>query len=214
MTMRPIGSIGWRTVVSGGSVQFMSAESSNPTTETSSGTLSPARRAALIAPSAIGSLAQTMPVIPRASSRIGRGLRRLERVQRVGDVVGAELEPASAAMRSRARSILRRDGTWSRGPTSSPIRVWPSEIRWPIACSTATASSHETRGNAEPVDAGVDEDRRQAALGQPAIVPVRRVGLGVQAAGEDDARDLLLQQQVDVVGLGHATDRLGAQDRA
>ena len=37
MTMRPIGSIGWRTVVSGGSVQFMSAESSKPTTETSVG---------------------------------------------------------------------------------------------------------------------------------------------------------------------------------
>ena len=28
ITMRPIASMGWRTVVSGGSVQFMSAESS------------------------------------------------------------------------------------------------------------------------------------------------------------------------------------------
>ena len=37
MTIRPIGSIGWRTVVSGGSVQVMSAESSKPTTETSPG---------------------------------------------------------------------------------------------------------------------------------------------------------------------------------
>ena len=62
MTRRPIDSIGWRTVVSGGSVQFMSAESSNPTTETSPGTVMPARRAARIAPSAIGSLAQTIPV--------------------------------------------------------------------------------------------------------------------------------------------------------
>ena len=43
---------------------------------------------------------------------------------------------------------------------------------------------------------------------------VRRIGLGVQAAGEDDARHLLLEQQVDVVGLGDAADRLGAQDRA
>ena len=41
MTIRPIGSIGWRTVVSGGSVQFMRAESSKPTTETSPGTLLP-----------------------------------------------------------------------------------------------------------------------------------------------------------------------------
>ena len=35
MTIRPIRSIGWRTVVSGGSVQLISAESSKPTTETS-----------------------------------------------------------------------------------------------------------------------------------------------------------------------------------
>jgi len=38
----PIASIGWRTVVNGGSVQFMKAESSNPTTDTSSGTVQPA----------------------------------------------------------------------------------------------------------------------------------------------------------------------------
>ena len=31
------------------------------------------------------------------------------------------------------------------------------------------------------------------ALGEAAVVVVRRVGLGVQAAGEDDARDLLLR---------------------
>ena len=63
-------SIGWRTVVSGGSVQFIRAESSKPTTETSSGTRSPARLAARIAPRAIGSLAHTMPVMPRASRRV------------------------------------------------------------------------------------------------------------------------------------------------
>ena len=37
MIVRPIDSIGWRTVVSGGSVQFISAESSKPTTVTSCG---------------------------------------------------------------------------------------------------------------------------------------------------------------------------------
>ena len=42
---------------------------------------------------------------------------------------------------------------------------------------------------------------------------VRRVGLRVEAAGEDDARDLLLEQQVDIVRLGDAADRLGAQHR-
>src|SRR5207247_372211 len=42
----PIDSIGCLTVVSGGSVQFMNAESSYPTTETSPGTDRPARRMA------------------------------------------------------------------------------------------------------------------------------------------------------------------------
>src|SRR6266550_7925207 len=62
MTRRPIDSIGWRTVVRGGSVQFMRKESSNPTTDTSPGTVIRARRAARIAPSAVGSLAQMIPV--------------------------------------------------------------------------------------------------------------------------------------------------------
>ena len=66
---------------------------------------------------------------------------------------------------------------------------------------------------AEALDRRVDEDGRQLALGQPGVVVVRRVLLGVQAAGEDDARDLLLEQQVDVVRLGDAAGRLGAQDR-
>src|SRR6185295_10769995 len=62
MTRRPIVSIGWRTVVSGGSMLLIRAESSKPTIDTLPGTLSPARRTARIAPRAIGSLAQTMPV--------------------------------------------------------------------------------------------------------------------------------------------------------
>ena len=42
---------------------------------------------------------------------------------------------------------------------------------------------------------------------------VWRVGLRVEAAGEDHARHLLLEQQVDIVRLGHAPDRLRAQHR-
>ena len=42
---------------------------------------------------------------------------------------------------------------------------------------------------------------------------VRRVLLRVQAAGEHDPRDLLLEQQLDVLRLGHAARGLGAQDR-
>ena len=64
---RPIASIGWRTVVSGGSVKRINAESSNPTTDTSPGTCSPRRRTARIAPRASGSLAQTTAVTPVAS---------------------------------------------------------------------------------------------------------------------------------------------------
>ena len=65
----------------------------------------------------------------------------------------------------------------------------------------------------EPVDGGVDQDRGQAAFGEPGVVRVRRIGLRVQAAGEDDTRHLLLEQQIDIVRLGHAPDRLGAQHR-
>ena len=89
----------------------------------------------------------------------------------------------------------------------------PSEIRWPIACSIATASSHETRGNPRPSMPAFIEHRRQPALGEPAVVAVRRGRLGVQAAGEDDAGDLLLEEEVDVVLLRHAADGLGAQHR-
>ena len=94
-----------------------------------------------------------------------------------------------------------------------PIEVCPSERRCAIAWSTATASSHDDAGKAEALDRGVDEDRGQAALGQPCVVAVWRVFLGVQAAREHDARDLLLEQELDVVRLGDAAGRLRAQDR-
>ena len=66
----PIDSTGWRTVVSGGSVQFSQPESSNPTTETSPGTVRPARRTARIAPSARTSLPQMRPVTPCRRMRV------------------------------------------------------------------------------------------------------------------------------------------------
>ena len=61
------------------------------------------------------------------------------------------------------------------------------------------------------VDRGVDQDGGQVALGQPAIVLVPGVALGVEAAGEHDTGDVLLQQQLDVVGLRDAAGGLGAQ---
>ena len=50
----------------------------------------------------------------------------------------------------------------------------------------------------------VDEDDRQPQLQQARVVLVRRVGLGVLAAGEDHPGDLALEQHLDVLGLRHA----------
>ena len=90
--------------------------------------------------------------------------------------------------------------------------MWPSERRWLIAWSAATASSHETRGNGRPsIEAlTITVGRRRSAS---RVVVVRCVGLGVEPAGEDDARDAMREQELDVVGLGHATGGLRAQDR-
>ena len=59
---------GCRTVVSGGSVNSMSIESSDPTTDRSRGTSRPRCRAARSTPRAITSDPQTMPVTPRSSN--------------------------------------------------------------------------------------------------------------------------------------------------
>ena len=67
---RPIASIGWRTVVSGGSVQLMKASRRSRRPRRRPDTDSPARRAARIAPSASGSLAQMIPVTPCPISRV------------------------------------------------------------------------------------------------------------------------------------------------
>ena len=69
-------------------------------------------------------------------------------------------------------------------------------------------------GEVEPVDRRVDEHDRQVALGEAGVVAVGRVGLGVQAAGEDDAGHLLVEEQVDVRRLGEPADGAGAQHRA
>ena len=109
-----------------------------------------------MAPSAIGSLAQTMPVTPAPSSRVAAACAASSEYSAADDLSARSGAPAAAASAWAAAS-LRFDGTWSAGPSTSPIRVCPSECRWPIACSTATASSQETRGKAEPLDRGVDQ---------------------------------------------------------
>ena len=65
----------------------------------------------------------------------------------------------------------------------------------------------------EPVDRRVDEHDGQRAFGEPRVVAVGSVLLGVQAAGEHDAGDLLVEEQVDVGRLGESADGARAQHR-
>ncbi len=64
----------------------------------------------------------------------------------------------------------------------------------------------------EMVGGRVHEHDRQPKLEQPRVVLVRRVGLGVLAAGEDHPRHLPLEQHLDVLRLRHAA-RCGCRAR-
>ena len=149
--MRHIGSIGWRTVVSGGSVQFIRNESSKPTTDTSPGTLHAARawrRGSRPGPSGRWrTRCRSRP--PRSACAAPAWAPSIEYQERA-TWSGRERDARRASRLACAAATFRFDGTWSGGPASTPTRVWPSEMRWPSACSTATASSHETRGNPRP----------------------------------------------------------------
>ena len=65
----------------------------------------------------------------------------------------------------------------------------------------------------EAVDRRVHEHGRQLQLDEPLVVIVVHVGLRVRAAREDHARDLLVQEQLDVVGLRDAAGGLDAEHR-
>ena len=108
------------------------------------------RRAARIAPSAIGSLAQMIPVTPRLEQPGRRGLGRLERVERVGDLVGAERSPGARGDGSGGGELPARRHVVRSGRGAARSACGRARRRWPIACSTATASSHETRGKPRP----------------------------------------------------------------
>ena len=93
------------------------------------------------------------------------------------------------------------------------MRSWPSDSRCPKAWSTATASSVETRGKSRSSIAALTSTTGQPALEEPVVVLVRGVRLGVVAAREDHAGDLLVDQHRDVVGLGQAARGARAQHR-
>ena len=87
----------------------------------------------------------------------------------------------------------------------------PDEVRDALLHRDPVVAGH--RREPEVLDAGVDQHHRQPPLGQPPVVVVRRVGHRVEPAGEDDAGHPVLQEQVDVLRLGHPAGRPGAQQR-
>ena len=110
MAVRPIASIGWRTVVSGGSIEVMSAESSKPTTLTSRGTSRPARRTARIAPKGHRVARADDAGHPSRNQARCRSLGGLERVQRMRDFPLVELDLQRGSATARAAASLRREG--------------------------------------------------------------------------------------------------------
>ena len=68
-------------------------------------------------------------------------------------------------------------------------------------------------GELEAVDRGVDQHDRHAPAAQQPVVIVRRGHLGEVTAGEHHARRVLVQQHVDVVGLGQPARSARAEHR-
>ena len=63
----------------------------------------------------------------------------------------------------------------------------------------------------DAADVPVDHHHRQPALDQRGVAAVVGGGVGVQPGDEDDAGDVTVQQQLDVLVLGHATRTLRTQ---
>ncbi|CAM5298854.1 hypothetical protein SGLAM104S_05377 [Streptomyces glaucescens] len=181
---RPIASIGCRTVDRGGSVQFMKAESSNPTTDTSAGTVSPSRRAARMAPNASGPLAQITPVTPRSQRRLAAAWPpSSENMERSTKSARSSVPADAAAV--RAAVSFRRDGMWSSGPRTSPMRSCPRDERCRQACLDRHHVVAGDTGKVQTLDGRVDQHDGDVAFRQLPVVVVRGVRLGEQSAGED-----------------------------
>ncbi len=118
-----------------------------------------------------------MPVTPVAQQPGRRGLGGLERVQRTHDVARGQRD--ALARRDEPGGVELAVGGHVVGRAQQQADACVAERdRWPIACSTATASSHETHGKPRPSMARVDQHGRQLALAQPA-----RSGRGARRAG-------------------------------
>lgn len=121
--------------------------------------------------------------------------------------------PASRFIASMNAARLRTTGTKRIGPTARPMR------RWPIDAKVRDRQLHGCGvvvGDERGVDAlrvAVHQDDRQPALDERGIALVVGRAVGVQARHEDDPRDAAVEEQLDVLVLGDAPWRLGAQHR-
>ena len=140
-----------------------------------------------------------MPVTPRPMSFVAAAWppSSENRVRSTSSSASADRVAPDAA-RSNAAS-LRRDGTWSRRPEDQPdaLVTEVGEVRVRLLHRDRVVGRDPRE--VEVVSSGIHEHDRQPQLEEPRVVVVRRVGLGVLAAGEDHSRDLPLEQHLDVL---------------
>ena len=154
------------------------------------------------------SLAHTIPVTPARSGAAPAWAASIEyHAWATSGRMGSRPSRRWAARRSAARWDVV-----ATGRPGHPIRVWPSDRRWPHRLLDSDRSSPRRAGSRGRRSTRY-QDGRELARGEPPVMVVGRIGLRVQSAGKDHAGDLLLEEQVDIVRLGHAAGRLGAQHR-
>ena len=150
-----------------------------------------------------------MPVTPRRISRVAAAWPpSIEKIACSTEPPSSR-DPGRGGASPGTRPACGADGHVVGRAEHQADPVWPSDEQVPVRLVDGDRVVDDDTREAESVDRRVDQHHRQAALGEPAVVLVLGVGLGVEAAGEDDAGDLLLEQHVHVVGLGHARRRCG-----
>ena len=99
------------------------------------------------------------------------------------------------------------------------VVLWPDHQADPLVAEGGQVPERLARrgvvvgrhaGKLQAVDGSVDQNDRDPAAAQQAVVVMRRSKLVVLAADEYHPGRVLVEQQVDVVGLGQPSGRLGA----
>src|SRR5207248_6715787 len=99
------------------------------------------------------------------------------------------------------------------GPQDQPDPLVAERGQVPVRLVDRVGVVGADAGEAEILEGRVDQYGGQPALVQPVVVVVVGGRLRVQATGEDHAGDVLVEQHLDVVGLGYAVLGAGTQDR-